>query len=289
MRAKSLIITLFGDVISQHGGEIWLGSIARSVEALGINDRLVRTSIFRLAKEGWIEVEREGRKSFYGFTRSGSKEYQRAAQRIYSAGGNSWRGGWQILIPTHLPEHLRDDFRRSLNWLGFRAISNGTFARPGGDEESIRDLLDEFDLNSGVIVMEAKTTSLTSSKEWRNVVSEYWQLETLEADYRQLIGLFRPLKKTLDNGVLPTPLEAFQARILLIHEYRRILLRDTPLPDDLLPNRWQGTVARQLVQGLYRDLAAPSTNYIQTELVNRQGRLPEPESYFYRRFGSISR
>lgn len=289
MRAKSLIITLFGDVISQHGGEIWLGSIARSVEALGINDRLVRTSIFRLAKEGWIEVEREGRKSFYGFTRSGSKEYQRAAQRIYSAGGNSWRGGWQILIPTHLPEHLRDDFRRSLNWLGFRAISNGTFARPGGDEESIRDLLDEFDLNSGVIVMEAKTTSLTSSKEWRNVVSEYWQLETLEADYRQLIGLFRPLKKTLDNGVLPTPLEAFQARILLIHEYRRILLRDTPLPDDLLPNRWQGTVARQLVQGLYRDLAAPSTNYIQTELVNRQGRLPEPESYFYQRFGSISR
>lgn len=289
MRAKSLIITLFGDVISQHGGEIWLGSIARSVEALGINDRLVRTSIFRLAKEGWIEVEREGRKSFYGFTRSGSKEYQRAAQRIYSAGGNSWRGGWQILIPTHLPEHLRDDFRRSLNWLGFRAISNGTFARPGGDEESIRDLLDEFDLNSGVIVMEAKTTSLTSSKEWRNVVSEYWQLETLEADYRQLIGLFRPLKKTLDNGVLPTPLQAFQARILLIHEYRRILLRDTPLPDDLLPNRWQGTVARQLVQGLYRDLAAPSTNYIQTELVNRQGRLPEPESYFYQRFGSISR
>lgn len=289
MRAKSLIITLFGDVISQHGGEIWLGSIARSVEALGINDRLVRTSIFRLAKEGWIEVEREGRKSFYGFTRSGSKEYQRAAQRIYSAGGNSWRGGWQILIPTHLPEHLRDDFRRSLNWLGFRAISNGTFARPGGDEESIRDLLDEFDLNSGVIVMEAKTTSLTSSKEWRNVVSEYWQLETLEADYRQLIGLFRPLKKTLDNGVLPTPLEAFQARILLIHEYRRILLRDTPLPDDLLPNRWQGTVARQLVQGLYRDLAAPSTHYIQTELVNRQGRLPEPESYFYQRFGSISR
>ncbi len=65
MRAKSLIITFFGDVISQHGGEIWLGSITRSVEALGVNDRLVRTSVFRLAKEGWLEVEREGRKSFY--------------------------------------------------------------------------------------------------------------------------------------------------------------------------------------------------------------------------------
>lgn len=289
MRAKSLIITLFGDVISQHGGEIWLGSIARSVEALGVNDRLVRTSIFRLAKEGWLEVEREGRKSFYGFTRSGSKEYQRAAQRIYSAGEDSWQGSWQLLLPTNLPETQRDDFRRSLNWLGFRAISNGTFARPGGDEESIRDLLDEFDLNSGVVVMKAKTSSLTTAKEWRELVSDHWQLGNLEKEYRHLIGLFRPLKKALDTGKLPTPLEAFQARLLLIHEYRRILLRDTPLPSDLLPNRWQGTVARQLAQALYRDLAKPSTSYIQTELVNRQGRLPESEHYFYQRFGGISK
>ena len=121
---------------------MWLVITARSVEALGVNDRLVRTSVFRLAKEGWLEVEREGRKSFYGFTRSGSKEYQRAAQRIYSAGDDSWHGSWQLLLPTNLPETQRDDFRRSLHWLGFRAISNGTFARPGGDEESIRDLLD---------------------------------------------------------------------------------------------------------------------------------------------------
>jgi len=252
MRAKSLIITLFGDVISQHGGEIWLGSIARSVEALGVNDRLVRTSVFRLVKEGWLEVEREGRKSFYGFTRSGSKEYQRAAQRI-------------------------------------RAISNGTFARPGGDEESIRDLLDEFDLSSGVVVMEAKTASLTTARQWRELVSDHWQLDNLEEEYRQIIGLFRPLKKALDKGKLPTPLEAFQARLLLIHEYRRILLRDTPLPSDLLPNRWQGTVARQLAQALYRDLAKPSSTYIQNELVNRQGRLPESEHYFYQRFGGISK
>ncbi|MDG1829146.1 MAG: phenylacetic acid degradation operon negative regulatory protein PaaX [Luminiphilus sp.] len=289
MRAKSLIITLFGDVISQHGGEIWLGSIAKSVEALGVNDRLVRTSIFRLAKEGWLEVEREGRKSFYGFTRSGSKEYQRAAQRIYSAGGDSWHGTWQLLVPTNLPEHMRDNFKRSLNWLGFRAISNGTFARPGGDEESIRDLLDEFDLNSGVVVMEAKTSSLTTPKEWRELVSEHWQLRNLEDEYRQIINLFSPLKKALDKGKVPTPLEAFQARLLLIHEYRRILLRDTPLPTDLLPNRWQGTVARQLAQALYRDLAEPSTSYIQTELVNRQGQLPESEYYFYQRFGGISK
>ena len=78
MRAKSLIITFFGDVVSQHGKEIWLGSAATALQGLGINDRLVRTSVFRLTKEGWLEVDREGRRSFYRFSNYGSLEYQRA-------------------------------------------------------------------------------------------------------------------------------------------------------------------------------------------------------------------
>ena len=175
-----------------------------------------------------------------------------------------------------------------IGWAFARSAMAPLRAR-AGDEESIRDLLDEFDLSSGVVVMEAKTASLTTARQWRELVSDHWQLDNLEEEYRQIIGLFRPLKKALDKGKLPTPLEAFQARLLLIHEYRRILLRDTPLPSDLLPNRWQGTVARQLAQALYRDLAKPSSTYIQNELVNRQGRLPESEHYFYQRFGGISK
>ncbi len=92
MRAKSLIVTLFGDVVSQHGRQIWLGSIASAFDGLGVNDRLVRTSVFRLVKENWLDVERAGRKSFYRFTDTGSQEYQRAAQRIYSSDAELWRG-----------------------------------------------------------------------------------------------------------------------------------------------------------------------------------------------------
>ena len=284
MRAKSLIITFFGDVVSQHGKEIWLGSAATALQELGINDRLVRTSVFRLTKEGWLEVDREGRRSFYRFSTYGSLEYQRAAQRIYSASGESWQGRWQLLIPTNVAESQREDLRRSLNWLGFRSISPGTYARPGGDLDSIRDLLDEFNIETGVILMDAETSTLTTKKALREIVSEHWKLHKLAADYSDLIRQFSPLEQVIAKGITPSPQEAFQARLLLIHEYRRILLRDTPLPEDLLPNRWQGTVARQIVTTLYEALAAPSEAYVVGELQNLQGKLPKAAASFHQRF-----
>ena len=284
MRAKSLLITFFGDVVSQHGREIWLGSAATALQGLGINDRLVRTSVFRLTKEGWLEVDREGRRSFYRFSNFGSLEYQRAARRIYSARGESWQGRWQLLIPTAVDEKIREDLRRSLNWLGFRTITPGTYARPGGDLDTIKGLLDEFNIEQSVVLMDAETSSITTKKALREVVSEHWKLDELAADYADFIRLFGPLGQAISKGKKPTPEEAFQARLLLIHEYRRILLRDTPLPEDLLPNRWQGTVARQIVSSLYPSLTDPSETYVVAELQNLQGKLPKAVGSFYQRF-----
>ncbi len=284
MRAKSLIITFFGDVVSQHGREIWLGSAATALQGLGINDRLVRTSVFRLTKEGWLEVDREGRRSFYRFSNFGSLEYQRAARRIYSARGESWQGRWQLLIPTTVDEKIREDLRRSLNWLGFRTITPGTYARPGGDLDTIKGLLDEFNIEQSVVLMDAETSSITTKKALREVVSEHWKLDELAADYADFIRLFGPLGQAISKGKKPTPEEAFQARLLLIHEYRRILLRDTPLPEDLLPNRWKGTVARQIVSSLYRALTEPSEAFVVAELENLQGHLPTASGSFYQRF-----
>ena len=287
MRAKSLIITFFGDVVSQHGKQIWLGSITNALEGLGVNDRLVRTSVFRLVKEDWLDVDREGRRSFYRFTNLGSQEYQRAAERIYSENNDIWRGRWQLLMLVDVNDQARDGLRRSLNWLGFRAITPGTFARPGGDEVAVQDLLDEFGLDDGVIVMEASTSPITLKRQLRETVSERWELDALADEYSAFIKRFKPLTAAVNKGRRPTPIEAFHARLLLIHDYRRVLLRDTSLPDDLLPSRWQGTLARQLVGSLYKDLAGPSLQFIEQHLAAQQGALSGPNPAFYERFGGF--
>jgi phenylacetic acid degradation operon negative regulatory protein len=50
--ARTVLVTVFGDGIEPHGGEVWAGSLLRLVEPLGMNERLVRTSLNRLVGEG---------------------------------------------------------------------------------------------------------------------------------------------------------------------------------------------------------------------------------------------
>ena len=84
LRAKSVVMTLFGDVITPHGGQVWLGSLIELLAPFGINDRLVRTSVFRLAEEGWLDAQREGRRSRYALNPSSIRRFDRAYQRIYT-------------------------------------------------------------------------------------------------------------------------------------------------------------------------------------------------------------
>ncbi|SVB24398.1 uncharacterized protein METZ01_LOCUS177252, partial [marine metagenome] len=65
IRAGSLIITMFGDAIAPRGGTAWVGSLIRAVADLGINERLVRTSVFRLSRDDWLEATQIGRRSYY--------------------------------------------------------------------------------------------------------------------------------------------------------------------------------------------------------------------------------
>ena len=51
-RAKSLTVTVWGDALAPHGGSVWLAGLIRLMAPFGINERLVRTSVFRLAAEG---------------------------------------------------------------------------------------------------------------------------------------------------------------------------------------------------------------------------------------------
>ena len=64
-RHKSLVVTVCGDTIAPHGGGFWLGSMIELLAPLGVGDRLVRTSVFRLVQEGWLTASREGRRSRY--------------------------------------------------------------------------------------------------------------------------------------------------------------------------------------------------------------------------------
>ena len=71
MQAGSLIISLFGDAIYPRGGAIWLGCLIQLLEPLGVNERLVRTAIYRLVKEDWLITQSHGRRTDYALSPNG--------------------------------------------------------------------------------------------------------------------------------------------------------------------------------------------------------------------------
>ena len=77
-------------------------------------------------------------------------------------------------------------------------------------------------------------------------------------------------------------------RSLLVHEFRRVLLRDPALPEELLPAGWSGTSARQLCRDLYRRLWRPAEHYLMAVLETADGPLPEATADFHRRFGGLT-
>ena len=92
----------------------------------------------------------------------------------------------------------------------------------------------------------------------------------VERAWQQFLTRFEPLEAGLDQLSLA---EAFFVRTLLIHEYRRVLLRDPNLPKALLPAHWPGEQARQLCERLYRATLKRSEQYLAANVDTLNGRL----------------
>ena len=80
---------------------------------------------------------------------------------------------------------------------------------------------------------------------------------------------------------------AFIARTLLIQEYRKIMLRDPLLPQELLPGNWQGATAYQLCSNLYRLVYEAADRYLTASMETADGPLPLPAPAFLQRFGGL--
>ena len=284
IRCTSLIVTLFGDVVSQHGGTLWLGSLVEALGLLGIDERLVRTSTFRLVQEGWLEASRAGRRSFYRFTDHGNHEYERAARRIYLREQPRWDGSWTLLLPSAVPEAQREAFRQSAAWAGFGTLAPNLYAHPGADSSAIDEALAELGIADRVVVMRAGTDAVQSQRLLREVLWKNWQLEELAAAYARFVQGFAPARSALARLRTLGAETAFVTRVLLIHEYRRALLHDTDLPAELLPRDWPGHAARELAAGLYGLVAAGSAAYIRRYLHGERGAPGPQASTFALRF-----
>lgn len=287
IRGGSLIITIYGDAIAPRGGSIWLGSLINLLEPLGLNQRLVRTSIFRLTKEGWLVSNQVGRRSYYSLTESGRRRFESAFKRIYANLYPEWQGKWDLLLTTQLDNEMRKVVKKELEWQGFGSIVPGIMAHPMADLDEMNDTLQDLCVSNEIIHMKSELVGSHAPNSLKDLVHECWNLSQLSADYQAFLDCFRPILRTLDNAGPLDPEQSFQLRTLMIHQYRRLLLRDPGLPEKLLPADWTGTSAKLLCRSIYRRICQSAEAYLSATQETADGPLPEAAPHFYRRFGGL--
>ncbi|MFT4887960.1 MAG: phenylacetic acid degradation operon negative regulatory protein [Candidatus Azotimanducaceae bacterium] len=284
LSGTSIIVTVFGDSVSQHGGSIWLGSLIRALAPLGINERLVRTSVFRLVNDRWLSVRKIARRSYYSFTDSGKSQFERVARRIYQTEQQEWDNRWTLLVLSSVPAEKKDELRKKLLWQGFGQLGHDLFAHHRFDNQSLDEIMDETSVMNDVVILHAEAHEFHSRMALKALAQEKWGIAELEGRYKRFLVIFRPVLDAIIKKIKLDPEVCFLLRILLIHEYRRILLKDRDLPIDLLPSGWPGLNARNLTVNLYSKLSPMAEDFITSELESAEGPLPKASYSFHERF-----
>ena len=285
LRGGSLIITMFGDALLPRGGTIALGSLIELASRFGLNERLVRTATARLAQEGWLEAHRVGKLSEYRLSSEGRERFAEATERIYSPPNSSWSGRWTLIVVPPMAKDARNGLREELLWRGFGEISPTVFAHPALDMGSLRLSRPSSALLSKVIVFDA---SLSDDEAPQRLIGLGWDLEDLGARYQRLVRRFERVYAALEDTPNPDPLSCFLIRTLLIHEYRRLHLRDPLLPARLLRANWPGARAATLARDIYGRVFGASEAYLSTIAARLKGPLPVPDASILQRFGGIT-
>jgi phenylacetic acid degradation operon negative regulatory protein len=223
-RVWSLVITVFGDSVQHRGGHISTKRLGLLLGRIGIGSGAVRTALSRLAADGWVEGQREGRSSTYSLTPEGRARFGPANALIFAP-------------PPDDPTEM---------WV--------FDARP--EAKGLR-------IAGGVLV---PAPSKGSGAGFRMVGTPL--PGSAEAVWDALGPRHRHALETLmqDLAVMTTarfePLEATAARTLLIHRWRRIVLRWPEVPAEFTPARIAPASVRALVARAYAHLSLEAENWL---------------------------
>ena len=260
LKVWSLIVTFFGDAVVARGGNVSARTVQTVLSGMGIGAGAVRTAFSRLAGDQWIVRQKIGRESFYELALDGYQPFKSASVRIYSPSATpvdlSSNRDWTVAVKnpainTNNVSVPGDGMRITSNCWLFDTI------KPDIKKQLQRD---------GFMLL---TGHLEEFPEW---VTDKLLPNTVSQGYALLKQRFSSIK----GADKLAPLESLVLRCLLIHQWRRLLLRTQALPSEMLPDSWPETQCREFVSNLYHKLLSGSEAWLDEYAACADGPMPAP-------------
>lgn len=273
--ARNLLVTVFGDVVLPAGdggpdggpdGEVTVGQLTELLEPFGVNERLVRTSLSRIANDGLLTARAEGRRSFYRVADEARRTFRTADQRIYRTPTDDWDGSWTIVVldGTEATAARRSRLRQELAWAGLGTVGPNVMASPVVPAAAVAEVVERVGGFSRVLVSRSEIVEGDGLLGRDELMRRSCELDEIERRYADFADRF----SRFDEATLAQldPERAAKARILLVASFRRIALADPQLPASLLPAGWSGRRARDEARRVYAAVAPRSDDHISAVL-----------------------
>ncbi|MEO9898169.1 MAG: PaaX family transcriptional regulator C-terminal domain-containing protein [Paracoccaceae bacterium] len=218
LKVWSFLVTLFGDLAAEEGAELSGPLVSRLSTRLGIKPEALRVALHRLRKDGWIESRREGREARYGLTDTARIETKAVHDIVYSN---------TIAQPAHVLLLTFETAPPKCTGIPIapRCVLS---AHPAPDA-----LATKFDV--------------TAMPPWvRDCLTSAEQTES----YVNLLSRLTPnaVSDTFSNE------DKLVLRLIILHRWRRIVLRHDPLAAALMGQHWVGADCRSTVTDLLASL-----------------------------------
>ena len=260
-RAPSLIVTVWGDWVAPGRDEVWLSTLFRLLAPFGVNERAVRTGVFRLSRGGWLETRSLGRRSRYRLTAAGAEGFDRAFHRVYDPPFMPWDGDWEGVVASteRAGAAARRRLRDELAWSGYGRFGASLYLRPARRDGAAERIARALGLGDAVAAFTARDAVDAELPGLGARAGSVWSLGTIAGEYREFLARFGGVAPALSRA---TPEHAYVVRTLLMHAYRRLRLRDPQLPREVLSGDWPGAAAYTLARSLYRATQARGDRFV---------------------------
>ena len=241
LRTWSLIVTIFGDMARAPGAEIPGPVLTALAARIGVKPEAVRVALHRLRKDGWIASRRAGRVSHYFLTEAGRAESEHATARIFARAAPA-PGSWHVAIAGPLDPGARLAIDGTM--AGYVALAPSAWLGRGPAPDPLDPRL--FTLDGSALRLPG----------W---LSEALLPAALSEAYAGFDATLARVSTLLGDEIdALSPLDRAAIRVLLVHGWRRLVLRHPDLPDRFFPADWPGAAARAQVHDLLDRLGQPS-------------------------------
>jgi phenylacetic acid degradation operon negative regulatory protein len=273
-RTRLLIFTLYGDYLLPRKGWAPTASLILLLGLLGVRNQAARSTLSRMSREGWLKAKRRGRHSRYALTLRARHLLEEGTRRIFEPRPRRWDGRWRVVVYS-LPEtkrDLREALRRRLSYLGFGALTPGTWVSPHDRQVEVQSLLKDLKAQRYVQYFEGHWRGHISNRE---LVTRCWNLRDLNRKYaaflRKWVSEMKEYGKrpASSNGL--SRRECFVHRFWIIHEYSTFPRRDPNLPTELLPKGWRGNEASHVFREYRRKLTKRAEAFVDETLRTANG------------------